>query len=158
MPWLVSMYFTEPFGEPLRYAEIVSRMANLFGGNVLVQRIDDLRAGRRSKPEKIAKGLVEPTLRDATPGELNLALPYRHLTDILEMLQAMDRIIPGVAGDNTLFYGNEVKFYSSRAKTTNKLEAVENFFVGGDGSGATRGLLQSSASGLIIARTILNRI
>lgn len=155
---LVSMHFTEPFGEPLKYAEIVSRMANLLGGTVLVQRLGDLRAGRRSKPERIAKGLVEPTLRDATPGDLSLALPYRHLTDILEMLQAMDRIIPGVAGDNTLLYGNEVKFYSSRVKTTNELEAVENFFVGGDGSGVTRGLLQSSASGLIIARAILNRI
>jgi uncharacterized protein len=155
---LVSMNFTEPFTEPLKYADVISQLANMLGGKVLVQRLGDLKAGRRSTPERIAKGLVEPTLKEATPGDISLALPYRHLTDLLEMLQAIDKIAPGIAGDDTLLYGNEVKFYSSRVKTSNELEAVENFFVGGDGSGITRGLLQSSVSGMVVAQAILKRI
>ena len=155
---LVSADFTEPFNEPLRYAGRVSELANMLGGKVLVQRLGDLRVGRRSNPEKIDRGLVKPTLKEATPGDLSFALPYRHLSNILGILEAMDNIAPGINGDNTLLYGNEVKFYSSRVKTSQDLEAMQNFFVAGDGAGNTRGMLQSSVAGIIVAEAIAKRI
>lgn len=155
---LVSSHFTEPFKEPLRYAGRISELANMLGGKILLQRLGNLRDGRRSDPKKIAQGLVEPTLKEATPGDLSYALPFRHLTSILKMLEALDKIAPGINGDDTLLYGNEVKFYSSRIRTSKELEAAENLFVGGDGAGITRGLLQSSASGVWIARAIAKRI
>lgn len=155
---LVSVNFTEPFKEPIRYAGRISELANMLGGKVLVQRLGDLRAGRRSKPEKIARGLIEPTLKEATPGDLSFALPHRFLTSILGMLEVLDKIVPGVAGEDTLLYGNEVKFYSSRIKTINNFETtIPGFFVAGDGSGYTRGLMQSSMMGVIVARTIANK-
>lgn len=155
---LVSVNFTEPFDEPLKYGGRVSELANMLGGKVLVQRLGDLRAGRRSNPEKINRGLVEPTLKEATPGDLSFALPYRHLANLLGTLEALDNIAPGINGDNTLLYGNEVKFYSSRVKCSSELEAMRNFFVAGDGAGFTRGLLQSSASGIVAAEAILKRM
>lgn len=155
---LVSASFTEPFHEPLSYAGRVSELANMLGGKVLVQRLGDLRSGRRSNPEKISRGLVEPTLKEATPGDLSFALPYRHLTNLLGTLEALDNVAPGINGDDTLLYGNEVKFYSSRVMCTGDLEAMSNFFVAGDGAGFTRGLLQSSASGIVAAEAILKRM
>jgi len=155
---LVSANFTEPFDKPLEYGGDISRLANRLGKEVLVQRLGDLRAGRRSTPEKIKRGLVEPTLKKATPGDLSYALPYRHLVNILGTLEAMDHIVPGVNGDNTLLYGNEVKFYSSRVVCSSELEAMPNLFVAGDGAGFTRGLLQSSASGIVAAEAIAQRM
>ena len=118
---LVSVNFTEPFKEPLKYAARISELANMLGGKVLIQRLGDLKAGRRSVPAKINRGLVEPTLKEATPGDLSFALPHRFLTSILGMIEALDKIAPGVNGDDTLLYGNEVKFYSSRIKTTSEI-------------------------------------
>ncbi len=155
---LVSSNFTEPFKEPTKYAGRISELANMLAGKVLVQRLGNLRDGRRSKPEKIQRGLVNPTLVEATPGDLSYALPFRHLTAILRMLEALDKIVPGINGNDTLLYGNEVKFYSSRIKTTEDLEASDNFFVAGDGAGITRGLVQSSISGIIAAKAILEKI
>jgi hypothetical protein len=126
---------------------------------VLVQRLGDLLAGRRSTKERIGRGLVEPTLKEATPGDLSLVFPYRHLMNIIEMLEAIDKIAPGVYSRHTLLYGVEVKFYSSRLKLTNKLETqVKNLFAAGDGAGVTRGLAQASASGVLVAGEILKRI
>lgn len=114
--------------------------------------------GRRSTPERIARGLVEPTLKEATPGDLSLVLPYRYLTDILEMLEALDEVIPGVKSAHTLLYGVEAKFYSFKPKLSSYLETeVENLFCIGDGAGVTRGLLQASTSGVIAAREIGRR-
>lgn len=155
---LVSVNFTEPFNEPLKYGGRVADLANMLSGKVLVQRLGDLKAGRRSNPEKMNRGLVEPTLKEATPGDLSFALPYRHLVNILGTLEALDNIAPGINDDNTLLYGNEVKFYSSRVKCSSELEAMKNFFVAGDGAGFTRGLLQSSASGIVAAEAILKRM
>ncbi len=157
---LVSVNFTEPFKEPIKFAQSISENANRLAGEgrVLVQRLGDLRNGRRSKSEKITQWLVKPTLKEATPGDISFVIPYRHLTGILKMLEVLDKIAPGVNGENTLLYAAEVKFYSSRIKTSKELEARENFFVGGDGAGITRGLVQSSASGIIIARAIIKRI
>ncbi len=156
---LVSKRFTEPFKEPIQYGQHVARLANMLSGGVLVQRLGDLLDGRRSTPESIKNSIITPTLESATPGDLSLVLPYRHLTSIVEMLYALDKIAPGVASRYTLLYGVEVKFYSSRVKLTNELETegVKNLFTIGDGAGVTRGLIQASASGVLAARTICNR-
>jgi len=155
---LVSKTFTEPFRQPIAYGKYIARLANLLGDGIIVQRLRDLRQGRRSTPKRLARSIVTPTLRDATPGDLGLVLPYRYWVNILEMLDAMDSFAPGVASDRTLLYGVEVKFYSSRLELTEELETqVENLFAAGDGAGVTRGLVQSAASGLVAARAILRR-
>lgn len=131
----------------------------MLGGTVIVQRLGDLKRGRRSTKERIERGLVQPTLTSATPGDLSLVLPYRQLTNIIEMLEALDKIAPGVGSEHTLLYGVEVKFYSSRPQLTKKLETnIDNFFAIGDGAGVTRGLAQSGASGIIVAREIVERM
>jgi len=156
---LVSTAFTEPFREPIAYGRYLASLANLLGGGVLVQRLGDLRTGRRSTSERIQRGLVQPTLPEATPGDLSFVLPYRHLAGILEMLEAMDKLAPGVASRHTLLYGVEVKFYSARPRLSECLETeVANLFAIGDGAGVTRGLVQASASGLIAAREIRARL
>lgn len=155
---LVSKTFTEPFKEPIAYGKYIASLANMLGGGVIVQRLGDLMHGRRSTPERIAKGLVVPTLKEATPGDLSLVLPYRHFLAILEMLKAMDKVTPGVYSPHTLLYGVEVKFYSSRIEVTKSLETeISNLFVAGDGAGVTRGLAQASLSGMIAAREIARR-
>jgi len=155
---LVSTMFTEPFREPITYGRYIASLSNLLSGSVIVQRLGDLKAGRRSTWSRIEHGLVEPTLKTATPGDLSFVLPYRHLAGIMEMLEAMDKLAPGVAGRHTLLYGVEVKFYSSRLHLTPSLETdITNLFTIGDGAGVTRGLVQSSASGVISAREIIKR-
>ncbi|MDH7577350.1 MAG: NAD(P)/FAD-dependent oxidoreductase [Bacillota bacterium] len=155
---LVSKSFTEPFKEPIAYGKYIARLANLLGGGVIVQRLGDLMAGRRSTRERIAKGLVQPTLKEATPGDLSLVLPYRHFLAIIEMLKAMDQVAPGVYSRHTLLYGVEVKFYSSRLEVSRVLETgVRNLFVAGDGAGITRGLAQASLSGVVVGREIARR-
>jgi uncharacterized FAD-dependent dehydrogenase len=155
---LVSTSFTEPFKDPIHYGQYLVGLANLLSGGVIVQRLGDLKAGRRSTPERIGRGLVRPTLKEATPGDLSFALPYRYLASILEMIEALDRLAPGTASPHTLLYGVEVKFYSARIKVTPALETeVGNLFAIGDGPGLTRGLVQASASGLVAARAIAGR-
>jgi uncharacterized FAD-dependent dehydrogenase len=156
---LVSTDFTKPFHEPIAYGKYLAKLANLLSGGVLVQRLGDLMEGRRSTPERIKQGLVEPTLKSAAPGDLSFALPYRHLTGLVEMLQALDKLAPGVASPHTLLYGVEVKFYSCHPQLTPCLETeVGNMFAVGDGTGISRGLVQASASGLVAACEILRRI
>lgn len=156
---LVSTVFTEPFNEPISYGRYVARLANFLGQGVIVQRLGDLHAGRRSTHERISKGIIQPTLKDTTPGDLSFVLPYRYLSDIMEMLEALDRIAPGVNSRHTLLYGVEVKFYSMQLKLTNALETeTANLFAIGDGAGVSRGLVQASVSGVIAAREILNRL
>ena len=156
---LVSKNFTEPFKEPITYGRYVAGLANLLGGGVIVQRLGDLQAGRRSNPERLKKGLVVPTLKEATPGDLSLVLPYRHLLAIMEMLQAMEVIAPGVNSRNTLLYGVEVKFYSSRLNLSSCLETeIPRLFAVGDGAGVTRGLMQASISGVIVGNEIKKRL
>ncbi|ADD03528.1 FAD dependent oxidoreductase [Thermoanaerobacter italicus Ab9] len=156
---LVSKEFTHPFNRPIEYGRYIAELANMLGDGVIVQRLGDLLAGRRSTPERIKRGLVEPTLKDATPGDLSLVLPYRFLQSIIEMLQALDKVSPGVYSKHTLLYGVEVKFYSSRVKLTDKFETqIQNLFAAGDGAGITRGLAQASVSGVVVAREILERV
>lgn len=155
---LVSTSFTEPFKEPIAYGKYIARLSNLLSGGVMVQRLGDLVSGRRSTPERLARSVVTPSLKNATPGDLSFVLPYRYLADIREMLQALDVIAPGVHSRDTLLYGVEVKFYSSHLQLTNSLETkIQNMFTIGDGAGVTRGLIQASASGVIVAREIMKR-
>ncbi|MDT8433771.1 MAG: FAD-dependent monooxygenase [Anaerosomatales bacterium] len=153
---LVSQTFTEPFREPITYGRSIARLANLLGEGILVQRLGDLRAGRRSTPQRLADSIVEPTMPSATAGDLSSVLPFRHLTDILEFLDAMDALAPGVAAPSTLLYGVEVKFYSSRLELDADLQTpVRGLYAIGDGAGVTRGLVQSGASGVVAARGVV---
>ncbi len=155
---LMSTTFTAPFHEPVAYGKYIARLANILSGGVLVQRLGDLMAGQRSTPSRIERGIIRPTLPTAIPGDLSFVLPYRHLTGIIEMLQAMDKLAPGVASRHTLLYGVEVKFYSGRPRLTPNLETeIGNMFAAGDGVGVSRGLIQASASGVGAARGILQR-
>lgn len=155
---LVSTLFTEPFREPITYGRYLATLANLLSGGVIVQRLGDLQAGRRSTGARIERGLVQPTLKEAVPGDLSFVLPYRYLEGILEMLQAMDKLTPGVGSRHSLLYGVEVKFYSSALELSETLETqIHGLFAIGDGAGVTRGLVQASASGLVAAREILRR-
>jgi len=125
---------------------------------VIVQRLGDFEVGRRSTEERIKRSLVVPTLKNATPGDLSFVLPYRYLADIREMLQALDQVAPGIYSKDTLLYGIEVKFYSSRLELSDCLETkIRNLFTIGDGAGVSRGLVQASASGVIVAEEILKR-
>jgi len=156
---LVSTNFTEPFKEPIAYGKYIAHLANILSGGVIVQRLGDLELGRRSTPDRLKHSIVTPTLKEATPGDLSFVLPYRILSGILEMLKAMDEIAPGVYSKYTLLYGVEVKFYSSRLELSECLETkVTNLFAAGDGAGITRGLIQASTSGIIVADEILKRI
>jgi len=154
---LVSTDFTQPFDDPIAYGKSIARLANLLGEDIIVQRLGDLQQGHRSTAERILRGTVQPTLKGATPGDLSFALPYRHLRDILDMLEAMDELAPGVNARDTLLYGAEVKFYSARPELDAGLQTpVKNLYAVGDGAGITRGLVQASAAGVIAARSILS--
>jgi uncharacterized FAD-dependent dehydrogenase len=155
---LVSTAFTYPFREPIAYGEYIARLANLLSGCVVIQRLGDLDLGRRSTEERIGRSVVKPTLKTAVPGDLSFVLPYRYMADIREMLEALDKVAPGVSSKHTLLYGVEVKFYSSRLELNESLETqIRNLFTVGDGAGVTRGLIQASASGVIVAREIMKR-
>ena len=152
---LSSIHFTEPFNQPTEYAENISKMANMIGdGNVIVQRLGDLRMGRRTNAHRLNQGTVHPTLT-ATPGDLALVLPHRILTNIIETLDALDKVAPGCANPDTLLYGCESKYYSIKPKHNNNFEIAENLYLIGDGSGICRGLSQSGAMGLYVADKIM---
>lgn len=156
---LVSKNFTEPFREPIAYGKHIARLANLLSGGIMVQRLGDLRSGRRTTDQRLERCITRPTLQEASPGDLNLVLPHRYVVNILEMIDALDQVAPGVASRHTLLYGVEAKFYSSRLELTRDLETgIRNLFAAGDGAGVTRGLVQASASGLIAAREISRRL
>ncbi|MFA6627173.1 MAG: FAD-dependent oxidoreductase [Bacilli bacterium] len=157
---LVSHEFDEPFKDPNEYAREISRLANkLSGGSVIVQKYGDIIKGRRSTKKRISEGFVRPTLPEAVPGDLALILPYKTMKSLIEMVEALDHVTPGIANDHTLFYGVEAKFYSDRVEVSPEFETkIKNLFVGGDGAGITRGLAQAGANGIKIARNIIARI
>lgn len=157
---LVSHNFDDPFNEPTEYALRVSSLANqITCGSVIVQKYGDLLKHRRSTPKRIEEGFVVPTLHEAVPSDLSLVLPYSTLDAIIEMLEVLNHITPGIATEHTLLYGVEAKYYSYHPDITNQLEVkgIANLFVGGDGAGITRGLAQAGACGVHIARTIAER-
>ena len=157
---LVSHHFEEPFKKPNEYALKVSSLANqLAGGSVIVQKYGDIKLGRRSTVKRIAEGFVRPTLKEAVPGDLALALPYKTMRSIIEMIEVLDHITPGIATEHTLLYGVEAKYYSAHPDMNKELEVkgIENLYVAGDGAGLTRGLAQASACGVYIARNIIKK-
>ena len=152
---LVSKQFSEPFKDSNGYGESIARLSNMLGGGVMVQRFGDLIRGRRSTPGRIAGSFVTPTL-SATPGDLSLVIPKRILDGIVEMIYALDKIAPGTANDDTLLYGVEVKFYNMEVALDEHLETSHpGLFVIGDGSGVTHSLSHASASGVYVARHLL---
>lgn len=156
---LVSSDFTEPFDDPIGYGRHVAQLANLLSSGGIVQRLGDLLAGRRSTPQRMARCLTQPSLQDATPGDLSFVFPYRHLLGVTEMLRALDQVAAGVFSRHTLLYGVEVKFYSNRIQVSSEMETdVENLFAAGDGAGVTRGLIQASASGILAAKAVARRL
>ncbi|MEA4954490.1 MAG: NAD(P)/FAD-dependent oxidoreductase [Pseudoflavonifractor sp.] len=156
---LVSNRFTEPFNEPYRYGKHIASLSNMLAGGVLVQRFGDLVKGVRSNDHRMSKSFTRPTLTAAVPGDLSLALPKRQLDDIIEMIYQLDKLAPGTANYDTLLYGAEVKFYSSRLTLSGELETdLPRFFAIGDGAGITRGLAQAGASGVKVARVISDRL
>ena len=150
---------TEPVTNTRLYGESIARIANVLGdGKPIVQSLRDLKKGRRSDWKKINKGFIEPTLKDCVAGDLALILPHRIITNILEGLEKLDKIIPGVNNDETLLYGPEIKFFSNEIDTNNKfkLEDYDIYFIG-DGSGKAGNIVTAAATGLIAARDILDR-
>lgn len=157
---LVSHGFEEPFKNPNAYATEIARLANqLSNGSVLVQKYGDIKRNRRSTQKRINEGFVKPTLPEAVAGNLGLVLPYNTMKSIIEMIEVLDTVTPGIANDHTLFYGVEAKFYSARPETSLDFETkISNLYVGGDGAGFTRGLSQAGAQGVYIARAISKRL
>ena len=155
---LVAKHFSEPFKDSNGYGESIARLSNMLGGGVIVQRFGDLVRGRRSNKTRIEEGLVRPTLA-ATPGDLSLVLPKRILDGIIEMIYALDKIAPGTANDDTLLYGVEVKFYNMEVALDENLETkYKGLYVIGDGSGVTHSLSHASASGVYVARKIVDNM
>ncbi len=155
---LVSQKFTEPFNAPIEYGHHIARLANMLTQNkILVQRFGDLVRGRRTTSSRLYRNNIIPTLKDAVPGDLSLVLPHRILVGIIEMIRSLDKVSPGLASDETLLYGVEVKFYSNIIKVDQSFQSpsVKNLYFGGDGAGITRGLMQASVNGVLIARQIL---
>ena len=155
---LVAKHFSEPFKDSNGYGESIARLSNMLGGGVIVQRFGDLVRGRRSTVARIEEGMVRPTLA-ATPGDLSLVLPKRILDGIIEMIYALDKIAPGTANDDTLLYGVEVKFYNMEVDIDENLESrYKGLYIIGDGSGVTHSLSHASASGVYVARQIVENL
>jgi uncharacterized FAD-dependent dehydrogenase len=157
---LVSTRFTEPFNQPIEYGKYIAQLGNMLtGGGIMVQRLGDLILGRRTDASRLRKSVTVPTLNSAVPGDLSYVLPQRYLTSITEALKAFDKLAPGLYSRDTLLYGVEVKFYSSKVEVNNRFEtAVRNMYAIGDGAGITRGLMQASATGVVVARNILETV
>ena len=157
---LVSTHFTEPFNQPIEYGRYIARLANMLtGGGVMVQRLGDLLQGRRTTEGRLRQSTTIPTLLSAVPGDLSYVLPERYLTSLTETLKAFDKIAPGMYSKNTLLYGVEAKFYSSKVKVKSNFETeIPGLYAIGDGAGITRGLMQASATGIVVGRDIVSRV
>lgn len=157
---LVSKNFTKPFKSPIEYGKHIAQLSNMLcDGKILVQTYGDLKRGRRTTDERLCRNNLIPTLKDAVPGDLSLVFPHRIMVDIQEMLEALDKVTPGIASDETLLYGVEVKFYSNKVVVNQDFEtSVRGLRAIGDGASVTRGLMQASSNGISVARSILNNI
>ena len=156
---LVSRNFTKPFKEPIQYGKHIAQLSNMLcDGKILVQRFGDFIRGRRTTEERLVRNNITPTLKDAVPGDLSLVFPYRIMKDIEEMIYALDEVTPGMASDETLLYGVEVKFYSNKILVDKNFETnIQGLHAIGDGASVTRGLQQASANGLSVARSLLKK-
>ena len=155
---LASHHFNNPFKEPIKYGMNIAENANQLGkGNVLVQRLGDILNGKRTWEEDLKKNSVVPTLKTAIAGDITYAIGYRTMTDILEFIKAMDKVIPGFAHPDNLLYAAEIKFYSNQLIIDNNFKtSVDGLYSIGDGGGLTRGLIMASASGVQMARNLAN--
>lgn len=156
---LVSKNFTEPFKSPIEYGKQIAQLGNMLsGGRILLQRYGDFRRGRRTTEERLMRNNITPTLKDAVPGDLSLVFPHRIMVAINEMILALDHVTPGIASDETLLYGVEVKFYSNKVIVDDKFRTnINGLRAMGDGASVTRGLQQASANGICVARAILEQ-
>ena len=156
---LVSKNFTSPFKSPIEYGKHIAQLGNMLcDGKILVQRYGDFRRGRRTTEERMVRNNITATLKDAVPGDLSLVFPHRIMVDIVEMIEAIDKVTPGIASEETLLYGVEVKFYSNKVLVNEDFETnIPGLRAMGDGASVTRGLQQASANGLAVARSILKR-
>lgn len=154
---LCSHRFTYPFDDPIAYAQKVGEMVNMLGsGHILVQRLGDIKAGKRTWQEELSRTNLKPTLQDAVAGDITAAIPYRTLVSILNFIEQVDKVVPGFASNETLLYAPELKFYSNRVKMDKELNTnVKNLHCLGDASGWTRGLMMSSAMGVYMARQLM---
>ncbi len=159
--FLVTIKLTDPMEEPLDYGKNIARIATkLGGGKPLIQRLGDLLAGRRSTWDRIERSVVEPTLKIATPGDISMALPFRVLTDILEGLERLDDLAPGVWSKHTLLYAPEVKYYALRVKVRPPTmeTSIEGLYVAGDGAGLSRGINVAAATGYLAALGVAEKL
>lgn len=158
--FISKVHLTEPVTNTRLYGESIARIANVLGdGKPIIQSLKDLKNGRRSEWHRINKGFIEPTLKDCVAGDLALVLPHRIISNIIEGLETLDKIIPGVANNDTLLYGPEIKFFSNEVETDNnfKLENDNIYFIG-DGAGKAGNIVTAAATGLVAARDILERV
>lgn len=157
---LVSKNFTKPFKTPIEYGKQIAQLSNMLcDGKILVQTFGDFQRGRRTTEERLCRNNIIPTLKDAVPGDLSLVFPHRIMVDIEEMILALDKVTPGIASDETLLYGVEVKFYSNKVVVNQDFEtSMSGLRAIGDGASVTRGLQQASANGISVARSILQKI
>lgn len=156
---LCSHSFTEPFKQPIEYAQRVGELTNMLGaGKIMVQRYGDILAGKRTWQKELSMSNVRPTLKDAVAGDITAAMPYRAMTNIINFIQAVDEVVPGFAGYETLLYSPELKFYSNKIKMDEKLNtSIRGLHCLGDSSGWTRGLMMASVMGVYMARNILKQ-
>lgn len=154
---LCSHHFTVPFDDPIAYAQKVGELMNMLGdGKILVQRLGDIKQGKRTWQSELSRTNLKPTLADAVAGDITAALPYRTLVNILNFIEQMDKVVPGFASDETLLYAPELKFYSNRVKMDKDLNTnVKNLHCLGDASGWTRGLMMASSMGVLMARKLM---
>jgi uncharacterized FAD-dependent dehydrogenase len=156
--FLVRVGLTKPVENTTRYGRSIAKLATTIGGGKpILQRMGDLRRGRRSSWHSIKRNLVRNTLKDVTPGDISMALPHRITMDIIEGLEKLNEIIPGVASDSTLLYAPEIKFYAMRTKVDRNMETtVKNLFAAGDGTGLSRDIVNAAATGILAARGVMN--
>lgn len=158
--FLVRIELTEPIENTTKYARSIAKLATTIGGGKpVLQRMGDLRRGRRSTKERIAKNLVVNTLKEVTPGDISMALPHRIVMDIIEGLETLNEIIPGVTSDSTLLYAPEVKFYAMHLKVDRHMEtSFKNLFAAGDGAGLSRDIVNAAATGIMAAEGIIKKV
>jgi hypothetical protein len=156
---LVRARLTEPLENTTEYGRRIAQLANTLGGrHPLLQRLGDLRGNRRSTWERLRRSYVEPIFTDVTPGDISMAYPHRTVKDLLEGLEMLDKVMPGINSDSTLLYAPEIKLYAMRIKTDNSLRTtIPNLYVAGDGAGVSRGIVGAAATGIIAARGIKRR-
>ncbi len=153
---LVSHNFTEPFNQPIEYAQKVGELTNMLGnGQILVQRYGDILDGKRTWPHELSKSNVKPSLKDAVAGDITAAMPYRAMTNIIEFIKMLDVVVPGFASTETLLYSPELKFYSNKVKMDKNLNTnIKGLHCLGDSSGWTRGLMMASVMGVLMGRML----